>query len=87
MFFILCIFFYMIVPSQRSTTEDRDMSSKNGVVLSFLLSLGQDVLAEVSTIVANNVAGRLVVADVDGPVGAGAELLGAANGLGALPDD
>lgn len=52
-----------------------------------LLSLGQDVLAEVGTVVANNVAGSLVVADVDGPVVAGAEFLGAANRLGVLPDD
>lgn len=52
-----------------------------------LLSLGQDVLAEVGTVVANNVTGSLVVADVDGPVVAGAELLGAANRLGVLPDD
>lgn len=78
----------MIVPNQRNTTKDREGWGGNiQQETRLLLSLGQDVLAEVGTVVANDVTGSLVVADVDGPVVAGAELLGAANGLGVLPDD
>jgi hypothetical protein len=43
----------------------------------------QDVLLVLALVVAWGV----IVADVDGPVGSGAELLGASNRLGTLPDD
>lgn len=47
--------------------------------------LGQDILTEELVVIANNVAWRTVLADIDVPVRTRAKLLGAAHRLGSLP--